>query len=214
MLYLAYGSNLSIDQMNRRCPYADLVDSYILPDFELVFCDVATIRPAAGKQTLCALYDITIFCKEILDIYEGVETGKYKVYTTITQYGKAIVYAMPNLKQVLEAPTEWYADKIRQGYRDWCLDLDHLESIISTMPERNKWNKWDNFDWNKDYYTQYGDGGKCLSRYPDHKATKESFSKEPVKAFKANKTNYQNISTDKDRIETMEWNKKWALKEG
>ena len=35
--YIAYGSNLNIDQMSYRCPGAKVVGTSKIPDFELLF---------------------------------------------------------------------------------------------------------------------------------------------------------------------------------
>ena len=47
-LYIAYGSNLSIQQMAHRCPDARVAGKAILPDWKLVFKLHATIEPGRG----------------------------------------------------------------------------------------------------------------------------------------------------------------------
>jgi hypothetical protein len=50
-LYFAYGSNINLDQMARRCPEATVVEPVTLENYELLFrgngggCGVATISP-------------------------------------------------------------------------------------------------------------------------------------------------------------------------
>ena len=41
-LYVAYGSNLNLEQMARRCPTAKVVGIGVLKDYQLTFRRVAT----------------------------------------------------------------------------------------------------------------------------------------------------------------------------
>ena len=49
--YIAYGSNLSVEQMAQRCPDARIVGQAVLEDWELAFHGCATILPNKGKNT-------------------------------------------------------------------------------------------------------------------------------------------------------------------
>ena len=58
-LYIAYGSNLNLEQMAFRCPTAKVVGKSELKDYELLFRGgrrgaVATVEPKAGST--CLLY--------------------------------------------------------------------------------------------------------------------------------------------------------------
>lgn len=48
--YIAYGSNLSVEQMAQRCPDARIVGQAVLEDWELAFHGCATILPNKGKE--------------------------------------------------------------------------------------------------------------------------------------------------------------------
>ncbi|HIS18262.1 MAG TPA: gamma-glutamylcyclotransferase, partial [Candidatus Coprovivens excrementavium] len=37
IIYFAYGSNLNIEEMNKRCPSSNILGSTILKDYKLVF---------------------------------------------------------------------------------------------------------------------------------------------------------------------------------
>lgn len=75
--YFAYGSNINLGQMERRCPDATVVEPVVLQDYELLFrgnrsgCGVATIEPKVGSQVYGLLWRITDRCEKSLDIYEG-----------------------------------------------------------------------------------------------------------------------------------------------
>ena len=69
--YIAYGSNLNIEQMAERCPTARVVGTTVLVDYQLVFRRVATIVPRPGAKVPVAIWEIDEECEEALDIYEG-----------------------------------------------------------------------------------------------------------------------------------------------
>ena len=76
-LYIAYGSNLNIEQMGFRCPYAVPIGTTVLTDYRLMFRGgmdgnaVATIEPAKGESVPVLLWEITPRDEEALDRYEG-----------------------------------------------------------------------------------------------------------------------------------------------
>ncbi len=135
MLYLAYGSNLHIGQMSMRCPNADPIRAFDLPDYKLVFRSVADIEPEVGASVPVALWDISPRCEAALDRYEGVENGMYrKEYIKIDE-GKALIYIMND--DGLYPPGKFYYTTIEEGYQDWELDDEplrtaHLESIAES----------------------------------------------------------------------------------
>jgi gamma-glutamylcyclotransferase (GGCT)/AIG2-like uncharacterized protein YtfP len=76
-LYFAYGSNMNLDQMDFRCPDAEVVGNVRLDDYRLTFCSrnpdsgVATILPEQGSHVDGVLWRITDGCEKSLDHYEG-----------------------------------------------------------------------------------------------------------------------------------------------
>ena len=44
-LYIAYGSNINLEQMAFRCPNSKIVGTRMIPGYELEFRGVATIVP-------------------------------------------------------------------------------------------------------------------------------------------------------------------------
>lgn len=76
-LYFAYGSNMNLDQMEFRCPAAEVVGNVRLDGYRLTFCSrnpdsgVATILPQKGSHVDGVLWKITQDCEKSLDHYEG-----------------------------------------------------------------------------------------------------------------------------------------------
>jgi gamma-glutamylcyclotransferase (GGCT)/AIG2-like uncharacterized protein YtfP len=132
MLYLAYGSNLSIEQMSRRCPQADPVSSYELQNWKLVFRGVADIVPSEGDAVQGGLWKITPQCEEYLDRYEGYRddgTGMYrKVVLTINNLpdGEAQVMFYVMNSTGIYPPSSHYFAGIKDGYHDFGLPVRPL----------------------------------------------------------------------------------------
>lgn len=76
-LYIAYGSNLNLEQMAFRCPTAKVVGKSELKDYELLFRGgrrgaVATVEPKAGSTVPVLVWEIQKKDEASLDLYEGL----------------------------------------------------------------------------------------------------------------------------------------------
>ncbi len=136
-LYFAYGSNLNMEQMLRRCPKARPVQPYLHVGYHLVFRGVADITPASEDFVLGALWSITGACELALDRYEGYQphspdSGMYrKIYWQDRVQGEDVrimAYTMNSYRFC--PPSESYLECIRQGYRDWGLDQGILTEAL------------------------------------------------------------------------------------
>ena len=75
-MYIAYGSNMDLEQMQRRCPEAELLGTGRLEKWRLMFKGsktgaYATIEREKGKSVPILLWRITEMDEERLDRYEG-----------------------------------------------------------------------------------------------------------------------------------------------
>ena len=135
-IYLAYGSNLSIEQMAFRCPYAVPLGVTEVLDYGLFFrgvkgCAVATIEPNTVSTVPVLLWEITPRCEEALDRYEGFPFLYRKEVLTVSVDGKeidAMVYIMN--KGELSSPSERYLKIIYDSYKKLLFDLDILEKAL------------------------------------------------------------------------------------
>lgn len=81
--YVAYGSNLSVDQMAHRCPDATIVGTGVLKDWELVFRVHATIEPRPGCTVPVLVWAISERDEARLDRYEGYPRYYVKKYLSV-----------------------------------------------------------------------------------------------------------------------------------
>ena len=69
--YIAYGSNLSIEQMKVRTPDAVIVGTGLLKDWRLLFRQFATIKKCKGYSVPVLIWKISPQDEKNLDRYEG-----------------------------------------------------------------------------------------------------------------------------------------------
>ena len=134
LLYIAYGSNLNLYQMARRCPTAKVVADSKLQDYELLFrgvngSAVATIEPKEGASVPVLLWDIRKKDECALDVYEGWPSLYRKEVLPVRLGGierSGMVYVM-NEGRPFGKPSPYYLHIIRQGYRDAGFDPRYLD---------------------------------------------------------------------------------------
>lgn len=141
-LYIAYGSNLSREQMKWRCPTAKPIAVSCLNDYKLVFQGKAhgahaNVIPAEGDSVPVVVWEITPTDERALDIYEGVAGGYYtKEYMEVEVNGEmkeALIYIMRPSGYGI--PRDFYLEVIAQGYRDFNLDVRPLNRALRTTQE-------------------------------------------------------------------------------
>lgn len=138
-LYVAYGSNMNLEQMSHRCPKAKVVGTGILKDYKLTFRGrykgVANIEHCKDKAVPIVLWEITEECERALDLYEGYPNFyiKKEVEVAVGDESKtAMVYVMSKeYTDMVAAPTEYYFNVIARGYSDNGIDLKPLQIAYS-----------------------------------------------------------------------------------
>ena len=136
-IYLAYGSNLNLEQMGRRCPTAKTLGTTELHGYDLKFRGddgnaVATIEPGEGSVP-ALLWKLTPRDEAALDYYEGWPRLYRKEQIDVTLNGKsvnAMVYVM-NDGFDLGEPSPRYLDKIAEGYDNLGFDWSVLERAVA-----------------------------------------------------------------------------------
>ena len=140
-LYIAYGSNLNIEQMSWRCPTATIWGKGILKDWTLIFRSMrgpayATIKKDAGSNVPVVVWEIDRRSEFSLDRYEGYPSFYHKEDIEVTMdNGEAITgmaYIM-NQQAVPGIPSKSYVRTIMEGYLDNNLNLVYLECFLSAQ---------------------------------------------------------------------------------
>jgi len=136
-LYLAYGSNLNLAQMARRCPKAKMAGKTFIENWQLTFRVHATIEPKDKARVPVGVWEITEECERQLDRYEGYPNYYTKETLSIVLNKKpaqAIVYLMNGGRPAM--PCQNYAESIWEGYKDFDLDYSYLETAMKDTSKR------------------------------------------------------------------------------
>ena len=132
MLYFAYGSNLNLFQMKRRCKDSVFLKKYELKGYKLNFRSkyrAADIEKSKNFIVPGALFEISKSDEKKLDVYEDFPILYKKLY--FSYYNKTVMtYIMVN-KTEFRYPTERYLNVVKQGYKDCNLDIKFLIKALN-----------------------------------------------------------------------------------
>ena len=134
MLYFAYGSNLNLFQMKRRCKDSVFLKKYELKGYRLNFRSkyrAADIEKSKNSIVPGALFEISKSDEKKLDVYEDYPILYKKLY--FTYYTKTVMtYIMVN-KTEFRYPTERYLNVVKRGYKDCKLDTKYLKIALQPV---------------------------------------------------------------------------------
>ena len=134
MLYFAYGSNLNLFQMKRRCKDSIFLKKYDLKGYRLNFRSkyrAADIEKSKNFLVPGALFEISKSDEKKLDVYEDYPILYKKLY--FTYYNKTVMtYIMVN-KTEFRYPTERYLNVVKRGYKDCKLDTKYLKIALQPV---------------------------------------------------------------------------------
>ncbi|MFR7820213.1 gamma-glutamylcyclotransferase family protein [Candidatus Pseudoruminococcus sp.] len=144
--YIAYGSNLNVAQMVRRCPGAKPIGTAELEHNTLYFRGSGsgyylTIEPKIGSRVPVAVWEVTAEDEKALDRYEGYPRFYYKhdfdlavtlLDSRTTKELRCFAYIMTDGRDV-GLPTPYYMETCIQGYRDFGFDTRILKRTVERM---------------------------------------------------------------------------------
>lgn len=150
--YIAYGSNLNIEQMRLRCPDAKITGKTELKDWRLLFRgsktgSYLTIEPKKGYSVPIVVWSVSARDERNLDRYEGYPNFYYKKNMKITVKGiksgkirnvDAFVYIMHEDRPI-GIPSGYYMTTCLEGYLDFDLDADVLMKAYNESREEALW---------------------------------------------------------------------------
>lgn len=143
VLYVAYGSNMNVAQMRKRCPGARLLGRGILAGYQLSFrgrpgnCH-ATIDECEGGRVPVVLWRITSADEAALDRYEGYPSY-YRKERVLVGFDGQVVLGMAYVMNGCEIgePSATYFGTILQGYRDAGIDAAPLVAALQRAQKHN-----------------------------------------------------------------------------
>lgn len=135
--YIAYGANLNVSQMRKRCPTAKLMGTAMLKDYQLLFRGAATIVPNFGRSVPIAIWELDKQCERTLDQYEGFPKC-YSKKTLPVELNGQIIMAFAYVMNVGEPmlPNKAYFEAIKTGYSTMRLPIQYLYNAIQYTKEQ------------------------------------------------------------------------------
>ncbi len=146
-LYIAYGSNLNLEQMAHRCPTAEVVGTVVLQNWRLRFRGrnggaVATIERKRGQRVPVLIWRIQPQDELALDHYEGWPYLYRKETLRLTVNGRrvyAMAYIMNEKGHPYGEPAMGYLDIIREGYESAGFNSNILTEAVKSSKEALRW---------------------------------------------------------------------------
>jgi gamma-glutamylcyclotransferase (GGCT)/AIG2-like uncharacterized protein YtfP len=150
MLYVAYGSNMNLEQMSYRCPKAKVIGNGKLNGWKLVFNCHADIVKKNNSEVPVVVWDINDEYEWYrLDMYEGYPHYYIrKTVDVVLDNGtkeKAIVYVMADDRKGISPPSKGYFDGIIKGCIANKINTEYLYDALDysfeNETEYNQYNK-------------------------------------------------------------------------
>ncbi len=146
-LYIAYGSNLNVEQMRNRCPTAEVMGKTELKGWSLWFkrsgrSAVATIERKRGSMVPALVWRLQPLDEAALDRYEGYPHFYHKESVMITINGHrryAMAYVMNTQHSQYGIPSERYYETILEGYEEAGFDSRMLDEAVCKSKEAAEW---------------------------------------------------------------------------
>ena len=129
VMYFGYGSNLSYDQIKRRCPSAEPVKAFGVEGWRLEFhSGFANISREPKSTCYGAIYTMTEDDARVMDGFEGLYD---RLWLDIGGVGRVLTYQMRPAHRHLSKPSKVYARVVAAGYKDWGLPAVLLKRALS-----------------------------------------------------------------------------------
>lgn len=148
MLYIAYGSNMNLQQMAYRCPNSKIVGNGELHGWKLVFnVHADVIKGNKNDIVPVVAWNIADDDWYMLDRYEGYPSYYVKeVVNVVLANGKkekAIVYVMADNRKGICPPASSYFNCIFNGYVDNGIDVNYLfDALDHSYDNKTEYNQY------------------------------------------------------------------------
>ncbi|QAT43836.1 gamma-glutamylcyclotransferase family protein [Aminipila luticellarii] len=140
-LYAAYGSNMSLKQMARRCPGAKIFGVGVIENYKLTFRGsrrgLANIEKNEGASIPVVLWKITAICEKALDFYEGFPKLYVKKQIPVRfeeEEIEAMTYVMSDRYCNFPVkPSPYYIEMLQQGYESHGIIKDGIFDAVQDI---------------------------------------------------------------------------------
>ena len=136
--YFAYGSNLSLGQMAKRCPASRPAGRARLDGwrFRIMARGYATVVPEPGAAVHGLLWNLTPDDERTLDAYEGVSEQHYRKDVLAVGVGDGALDAMVyvGLDPGTGRPVAGYLERVLTAARDLGLPADYVAELEGWRP--------------------------------------------------------------------------------
>ena len=134
ILYFAYGSNLSIRQMNYRCPNNSKIGIGQLSGYKWIISarGYANVVKSSNDDVWGVIYEISMLDEEKLDVYEGVSAKCYLKDNLEILIDDRIENCLTYVDPVTDIgiPTSIYPNIINEGLLDSKLPEQYVEKYL------------------------------------------------------------------------------------
>ena len=136
--YIAYGSNLNVEQMKWRCPGARAISTATLKNYRLMFKGsqtgaYLTIEKYSKGKVPVVVWEVTDRNIKALDRYEGYPNFYYKKDIRIKcddgHFRDCFAYIMHE-RNSIEAPHMYYVETCLEGYQHFGFDVNYLWDAV------------------------------------------------------------------------------------
>ena len=158
-IYIAYGSNINLEQMAFRCPHSKVVGTSEIKGYELEFRGVATIVPKKEATVPVLFWELDDRDLPTLNRYEGWPRLYRQEKMPFEMNGKSyegMAYLMN--RGTISPPSQQYYNTILQGYRENGLDESYLETALKNSIHHERFIEEDpdeDFDFDDDLQMKF-----------------------------------------------------------
>ena len=148
MLYVAYGSNMNLEQMAYRCPNSKVVCNGELNGYNLVFnVHADVVKGSNDDKVPVVVWDIADEDWYRLDMYEGYPHYYVKEIVDVTldngNTEEAIVYVMTDNRKGICRPQKDYFECIEKGYIENGIGVEYLyEALAYSFSHETEYNQY------------------------------------------------------------------------
>lgn len=144
MIYIAYGSNLNLEQMKRRCPDSIYLGNAIFPSHSLAYkghdTGFLTVEKNSDYNIEVGLFLISKKDEIKLDRYEGYPHFYDKKYTYIKNDDNMFLATYYEINEDLDykVPSLNYLDIVTKGYNNCNISKQQLKDALQYTLDKLK----------------------------------------------------------------------------